>query len=47
MKDLKSVVEMGQKKGDVPLPENERVEIGDVKKLRNSLEPYQVREGAF
>ena len=47
LKDLKSVVEMGQKKGDVPLPENESVKIGDVKKLRNSLEPYQVREGTF
>jgi len=47
LKDLKSVVEMGQKKGDVPVPENESVEIGYVKKLGNSLKPYQVREGAF
>jgi len=47
LKDLKSVVEMGQKKGDVPVPENESVEIGYVKKLGNSIRPYQVREGTF
>ena len=47
LKDLKSVVEMGKKKGDVPVPENESVEISNIKKLRNSLEPYQVREGTF
>jgi hypothetical protein len=44
---LKSVVEMGKEKGDNPVPENESVEISNVKKLRNSLEPYQVREGTF
>jgi len=47
LKNLKSVVELSKIKGDVPLPENESVEIGHVKKLGNSLRPYQVREGTF
>ena len=44
---LSSVVETGMKKGDVPLPENESVQIDNVKNLGESLGPYQVREGIF
>jgi len=44
---LKSVAEMGQNKGAVPLPENETVTPERVIQLRAHLKPSQVREGAF
>ncbi len=44
---LKSVIQIGQKKGDVPLPENESVTPGNVVQLRAGLRPGQVREGQF
>jgi hypothetical protein len=45
LKELKSVVEMGKQKGDVPLPENESVEADRVIQLRRALSKNQVREG--
>jgi hypothetical protein len=42
---LKSVVQMGKQKGDVPLPENESVEVEQVIQLRSGLKKDQVREG--
>jgi len=47
LKGLKSVAELGKEKGDVPLPENESTELGNVVQLRKGLAPGQVREGAF
>jgi hypothetical protein len=47
LKGLKSVKELGEEKGDVPLPENESVEAGNVKMLRHGLKKDQVREGKF
>jgi len=44
---LKSVVTLGKKKGDQPLPENTSVEPTNIKQLRKNLEPGQVREGGF
>jgi hypothetical protein len=43
---LRSVVEMGTAKGDVPLPENESVEVGTVVRYGPRREG-EVREGAF
>ena len=44
---LKSVLQLGEEKGDVPLPENESVTPGHVVHLRRGLRPGQVREGRF
>lgn len=44
---LKSVKEMGDKKGDQPLPENTSVDPTNIKTLRRNLRPGQVREGEF
>ena len=44
---LTSVVRMGKKKGDVPLPENESVTPEHVVHLRSGLAEGQVREGRF
>jgi hypothetical protein len=44
---LKSVVEMGKKKGDNPLPENQSVNPDNIVKLRKGLKKGQVREGQF
>ena len=44
---LKSVVDFGQEKGDVPLPENESTVAQEVVVLRQGLAPDQVREGEF
>ena len=44
---LKSVLQMGKEKGDVPLPENESVDPANVVQLRQGLRPGQVREGVF
>ena len=45
LEKLKSVVQMGKQKGDVPLPENESVEVDRVIQLRRNLAKDQVREG--
>jgi len=42
---IKSVFSLGKEKGDVPLPENEPVEVGNVVPLREK--PETVREGTF
>ena len=44
---MKSVKEMGEAKGDVPLPENETVTPENVVVLRKNLGKDEVREGAF
>jgi hypothetical protein len=44
---LTSVLGMGKKKGDVPLPENESVTPENVVHLRSGLAEGQVREGRF
>lgn len=49
LQKVKSVVGLAKEKGDVPLPENESVEIpeGEIVRLRRNLRPDQVREGQF
>jgi hypothetical protein len=47
LEGLKSVVEMGKDRGEVPLPENESVTPENVVKLRSGLKKDQVREGSF
>ncbi len=47
LKGLKSIVQMGKEKGDVPLPENESVHPENIVKLRKGLVKNQVREGSF
>jgi hypothetical protein len=47
LKKLKSVVQMGKAKGDVPLPENESVKPEVIVRLRKGLAKGQVREGQF
>ena len=44
---LDSVAETGQKKGDVPLPENESITPEHIIDLRRGLKAGQVREGRF
>jgi len=44
---LKSVATLGNEKGDVPLPENEKCDPDNIIKLRADLKKDQVREGAF
>jgi hypothetical protein len=44
---LKSVLQLGKEKGDVPLPENDSVTPGKVVHLRKGLRKGQVREGTF
>ncbi len=44
---LKSVVQMGKKKGDAPLPENEPVDEPKIMELRKGLEKDEVRVGRF
>lgn len=44
---LKSVVQLGKRKGDVPLPENASVFPAHVLQLRKGLRKDQVREGTF
>ena len=44
---MNSVAEMGKKKGDVPLAENESVTPEHIVKLRGGLRKDQVREGRF
>jgi len=47
LKHLKSVVQIGKEKGDVPLPENESTPANKVITYRKGLRPGQVREGSF
>ena len=47
LKEIKSVKQLGEEKGDVPLPENESVDPQNVVKLRHGLKKDQVREGEF
>jgi len=44
---LKSVLRLGEEKGDVPLPENDPVQVEKVITLGQELEAGQVREGRF
>jgi hypothetical protein len=44
---LKCVMELGQEKGDSPLPENESVTPETIVKLRRKLKRDEVREGRF
>lgn len=44
---LLSVVQMGKKKNDAPLPDNDSIEVGKVVELRKGLKDGQVREGRF
>jgi hypothetical protein len=47
LEKLKSVVQMGKKKGDVPLPENEPVGEPTIIELRKGLGKDEVRVGRF
>jgi hypothetical protein len=47
LQSLKSVWELGQQKGDVPLPENDSVAGGKVVNLGPKRKKGQVREGTF
>jgi hypothetical protein len=47
LKAVKSVVQVGKAKGDVPLPENEPVDPLTVVRLRAGLARDEVREGRF
>jgi hypothetical protein len=47
LKQLKSVVEMGREKGDVPVPENESVTPERIIQIRRNLKKGQVREGEW
>ena len=47
LKGLKSILQIGKAKGDVPLPENETVSPEHVVRLRQGLGKDQVREGSF
>ncbi len=47
LKKLKSVIQIGAKKGDVPLPENASVDPANIVTLRKGLREGQVREGQF
>ena len=47
LKNLKSVFKLGKKKKDVPLPENESVDPGNIVKIVGKIKKCQVREGKF
>jgi hypothetical protein len=47
LKWLKSVAQMARKKGDVPLPDNEPIDVDAVVQLRKGRKKGQVREGRF
>jgi hypothetical protein len=47
LQQLKSVMQFGKHKGDVPLPENEPVHTTPIVELRRGLRKGQVREGRF
>jgi hypothetical protein len=44
---LRSILQLGKEKGEVPLPENEPVDPANVVHLRQGLRENQVREGVF
>jgi hypothetical protein len=44
---LKSVANLGNEKGEIPLPENQSVSPDEVVVLRQGLGDHQVREGEF
>lgn len=45
LEGLKSVREMGEEKGEMPLPENQSVTVSKVHEIRRGMERDQVREG--
>ncbi|MCK4415047.1 MAG: hypothetical protein KAY32_16065 [Candidatus Eisenbacteria sp.] len=47
LKKMKSVVTLGKAKGDVPLPENEAVDVERLVQIPKRLSKEQVREGSF
>jgi hypothetical protein len=47
LRGLKSVLKLGQEKGEQPLPENDGSYAAQVIQLRRGLRRSQVREGAF
>ena len=47
LRAMKSVAELGKEKQQIPLPENQSVDVKDVKALRKGLRKHQVREGSF
>ena len=47
LRGMKSVAELGKEKQEIPLPENQPVEVKNVKVLRKGLRKHQVREGSF
>jgi hypothetical protein len=47
LEQLQSVSEIGKKKGDSPLPENESVMPSNVKVLQPRKSKYEVRQGSF
>lgn len=47
LKQLRSVMEIGRQKGDVPLPENESVASENVVRLRAGLRRDEIRQGSF
>jgi hypothetical protein len=44
---MKSVAQLGEEKQQAPLPENQSVEVKNIKVLRKGLGKHQVREGSF
>ena len=47
LRGLRSILQLGREKGDVPLPENTPVDPDHIVHLRQGLGQHQVREGAF
>ena len=47
LKRLKSVMQLGKEKGDVPLADNESIDVEKIVMLRKGLAKGQVREGRF
>jgi hypothetical protein len=47
LEKVKSVAQMEKTKGDVPLPDNESIDVDKVVELRSGLMEGQVREGTF
>ena len=47
LQKLKSVATLGQEKSDIPLPENDSIDVEHVVTIREGLGHDQVREGSF
>ena len=47
LRKLKSVGTLGQEKSDIPLPENDSIDVEHVVTIRKGLGRDQVREGSF